>query len=448
MRLDAATIARATGGRVVRGAGAGPVLTDTRTLTEGSWFLAIRGERFDGHDFLERATAGAAGCIVDTEPESSWTGGVVVVPDTTRALQDLGRWARDQLLCPVVGLTGSSGKTTTRALLALALSPLGEVHQTAGNLNNHLGLPMTLLAAPDWPDAVVLEMGTSSPGEISSLADIARPDMRLVVNVGPAHLQELGGLEGVAHEKGTLFASARPGDILLVNVDDPFVRAMERPEGTLSVSWGHSEEAEVRLVDARVDGIRLCTTARYAWTGGEAEVEIPAPGWHVALDGAGALAAAVALGVDPAAAVAAMSRYEPVGMRLRAVQLPGGAVVLNDAYNANPASVRSSVDMLAALPGRRLAVLGDMLELGTHEARLHAEVAAHAVEAGLDLVVLVGERMAPAAPQAPRVHAFSDPLDAVPLLAQWLVNGDRVLLKGSRGARLERILHALQHKES
>lgn len=448
MKLDGATIARATGGRLLRDAPAGEVLTDTRVLPEGSWFLALVGTRFDGHDHLEEAARrGAVGCVVSRPPPAGWALGCVQVQDTTRALQDLGRHARDALRCPVVGLTGSSGKTTTRALVALALSPRGPVHQTVGNLNNHLGVPMTLLAAPPDARAVVLELGTSSPGEIARLADIARPDARLIVNVGPAHLQELGGLDGVAHEKGALFRSARPGDVVAVNLDDARVAAVPVPAGARRVTWGESPGADVRLVEVDVEAAQFRTRAVWETPEGRVVAEIPAPGHHIAHDATGALAIAWALGVPLAEAAAALGRYEAVGMRMRREPLPGGAVALNDAYNANPQSTEASLRTLAALPGRRAAVLGDMLELGADEAEWHGRVVELATSLGLDLVVLVGPRMRAAA--RPGAVAPEDVDATVALLRDWLQPGSHVLFKGSRGARVERILQALQgHRET
>lgn len=446
MNLSSREMARAAGG-VLRGdAPPGEVLTDTRALRPGAWFLALRGERFDGHDYLEQAQdAGACGCIVSREPPESWRGAVVRVADTTAALQDLSRRARDRLSCPVIGLTGSSGKTTTRALIALAVSPRGVVHQTVGNLNNHLGVPMTLLAAPDDAAAMVVEMGTSGPGEIEVLARIGAPGVRLIVNVGPAHLQELGGLDGVAREKGALFRLARPGDTCCVNLDDPRVAALELPVGVRRVGWGSA--GDVRLLEAVVDPATLSTRARWATPEGEVEATIPAPGRHVAHNAAGALAVAVALGIDPAEAAAAFARYEPVGMRMRPERLSSGALALNDAYNANPQSMEASLRVLASLPGRRAAVLGDMLELGPDEARWHQDVARLAGELGIDLVVLVGPRMAAAAPACPSALAFEEATDAVAPLRAWLGDGDVVLLKGSRGARVERVLHGLTAQE-
>lgn len=438
--LDGTTIAAATGGRLLREAPAGPVLTDTRALVPGAWFLALRGERFDGHAFLgAAASAGAVGCVVDTDPGAAWTGGAVVVPDTLKALQDLGRHARAAFSGPVVGLTGSSGKTTTRALVALALRSLGRVHQTTGNLNNHVGVPLTLLACPDDAAAMVVEMGTSSPGEIALLADVARPDVRLIVNVGPAHLQELGGLDGVAHEKGALFRSALPGNVVCVNVDDPRVAAIPVPPGVRRITFG--TDADVAVIDAEVEPETLSTRAKWLTPTGIAFSILPAPGTHIALDAAGALAVAVALGVDVDEAAQAFRDYAPVGMRMRAERTPGGWTALNDAYNANPASMEASLRVLAGLPPRRVAVLGDMLELGPGEADWHAKVASVARELALDLVVLVGPRMSAAA--FPGALAFVDPAEAVEPLRAWLRPGDTALFKGSRGARVERVLDAL-----
>ncbi len=420
--------------------------TDTRKLSGGAWFVALVGERFDGHAFLDRATE-AAGCVVQRRPSArEWQGGIVVVPDTTKALQDLGRFARSELVGPVVGVTGSAGKTTTRALIALALSPLGVVNATEGNLNNHLGVPMTLCAAAPGAAATVVEMGTSSPGEIRFLAEMARPNVRLIVNVGAGHLEELGGLDGVAMEKGEIFATATAGDVCCINFDDPLVAALPIPGGVRMLGYGAAPESDVRLVAASIDPVRLVTRASIAVAGHPVEVEIPVPGLHLAHNAAAALAVAYACGVDPQTAAHAMARYEPVGMRMRSETLPGPVHVINDAYNANPTSMRASLDTLAALPGRRVAVLGDMLELGGDESAFHDEIARHAHQLGIELVVLVGQRMALAAMDLPADHVWraeQGPRIAGDLAA-WLQPTDRVLFKGSRGARVERVLQAVE----
>ncbi|MFT7521978.1 MAG: UDP-N-acetylmuramoyl-tripeptide--D-alanyl-D-alanine ligase [Kiritimatiellia bacterium] len=436
MKFDGEQIAAATGGRLVRTAPAGPILTDTRKLEPGAWFLAIVGEQFDGHAFIARAAdAGASGAILREDPGDAWTGGLVLVLDTNVAFADLGRAAGERLQGPIVAITGSSGKTTTRALIALALSPLGDVHQT-------FGVPMTLLAAPVDAAASVVELGTSSPGEIAHLCDIVRPQHRVVVNVGPAHLEELGGLAGVAAEKGALFDRAVAGDVNYLNVDDPHLKAWPAPDGVEIVRWGRDSSADLRLMEARIDPKKFTTHGRYLTPAGEVHVRYPALGTHIALDGAAALAVAHTLGVDLVEAARAMGQYEPVGMRQRVEQLPGGVIAINDAYNANPASMAASLESLAVLGGRRVAVLGDMLELGESSHRLHIGVVALALSLKLDLVVAVGERMTAASPgvvwTSPSVEGVAE------RLAEWLKPGDRVLVKGSRGVHMEQILHDLR----
>jgi len=438
MNFDGRTLAAATGGVLVRDGGAGRVLTDTRQLDAGTWFLALSGERFDGHDFLGAAAeAGALGCIVSRRAEAV-RGGAVLVEDTTRALQDLGRYARSQLRVPVVALTGSSGKTTTRALIALAISPLGPVHQTVGNLNNHLGVPMTLLATPEDAATLVVEMGTSSHGEIALLAEIARPTVRMVLNIGPAHLLELGGLDGVAREKGQLLATMGVDDVGVVNLDDPRVASL--PVTGRRVTWGQG--GDITLVEARLEPDTLHTRAVFDTPAGRLTSVLPAPGAHMAHNAAGALAVAHALGVDLRESAAALEAYAPVGMRMRKEVLPSGVIALNDAYNANPQSMAASLRVLSELPGRRVAVLGDMLELGEDQARWHREIGALAVSLGLDLVLLIGPLMG--AVDVPGARSLSRWEDAVDPLRSFLEPGDHVLFKGSRGARMERILHALR----
>jgi len=441
VNFDGSTLAEATGGTLVRDAGAGPIWTDTRTLPEGAWFLAIRGDRFDGHAYVQAALdRGAAGAIVErVDPE--WGAGVVRVSSSVGALQDLGRFARRRFVGPVVGLTGSSGKTTTRAFTALALSPLGQVHQTVGNLNNHLGVPMTLVAAPMDAAAMVVEMGTSSPGEIQLLAELTEPDIRVIVNIGPAHLEELGGLSGVAMEKGSLYRSAQPGDTVVVNDDDPFTRSMEIPDGVRRITVGTGPECDIRVLNMRPSAASLKTRVLFGTPEGLTGVVLPVFGPHFGIDAALALGVAWAAGADLREATAALGRYEPVGMRMRVENLPGGVRVFNDAYNANPASMSASLDAFAEISGRKVAVLGDMLELGPDEDRYHSEIVGHADALGLDLIVLIGERMGRAASAAERTETWPhiERTEAGARLSAWLQHGDQMLVKGSRGAHTEEV---------
>ncbi|TVQ91695.1 MAG: UDP-N-acetylmuramoyl-tripeptide--D-alanyl-D-alanine ligase [Deltaproteobacteria bacterium] len=442
MILTAHEIAQATGGALIREAAAGPVLTDTRALTPGSWFVALQGPRFDGHDYLQAARrAGAIGAVVARDVEG-FDGGLVKVADTTQAFADLGRAARRKLDCPVVGLTGTSGKTTTRALIALALSPLGLVHQTVANLNNHLGVPMTLLAAPPDPAAVVVEMGTSGPGEIAKLAKTAEPSHRLILNIGHGHLEELGDIEGVGREKRALFDTARPGDTVFLNLDDPRLSNPSLPRGVSVITFGRSAGATVCLHDLKLSPQTLSTHGRVSTPHGIISFEIPAFGAPFALNATAAIAVAFALQVPLQAAADALSRYAPVGMRQRIETVPGGPLVLNDAYNANPDSVCAALTTLAAMPGQRVAILGDMLELGDLERALHQRVLEHAQAHGIDEIWVVGPRFAQVA-QGWKAVRVAEVDEIVTALRGRLGPDHRVLVKGSRGMRLERIVQGL-----
>lgn len=290
-------------------------------------------------------------------------------------------------------------------------------------------------------------MGTSSPGEIGLLEKIATPDVRLIVNVGPAHLLELGGLAGVAKEKGALFAGARQGDTLIVNLDDTHVSRIPRPPGTNIVTYGRDPRATICITGVDVQMDQFATTAHYIVDGVEHAVTIPAPGEHIAHNAGAAIAVAYALKVKTEDAVSALEQYEPVGMRLAMSTLENGVRVINDAYNANPDSVRASLQLLGSAKGRTVAVLGDMLELGVDEQVWHDRVAKYASEIAIDLVVFVGERMSRAAPHynnASETIVSGVREGVAEKLLAWLQKGDTVLFKGSRGSRMESILEELK----
>lgn len=440
-------LAEATGGELVSTGAAGPLATDSRRLRLGDWFVALVGDRFDGHSYLRHAAAaGCAGIIAQHAPEG-WDRGFVRVPDTLAALQDVARYARRGFHGPVVGITGSAGKTTTRAMTALALGALGEVHATVGNLNNHIGVPLTILGAPLSASAWVLEMGMNHLGEIALLQDVGQPTVRLITNVGAAHTEGVGGIAGVARAKQELFDGARPGDTCIINDDDPVIRAMPLPEGVRVVRFGSGEGCDVRLTDVAVDPKTMATRFRVEGALGVGLGRIQSPGVHLAHNAAAAIAVAVALHLPIEAATAALSAYEPVGARQRIERLPSGVTVINDAYNANPLSTAASLKTLAALSARRrVALLGDMLELGGAEAASHQEMLSLARELPLDRVGLAGPRYAAAhrslgAPADVLVAPDADQLGA--LVAGELAEGDVVLLKGSRGMTMERILSHL-----
>jgi UDP-N-acetylmuramoyl-tripeptide--D-alanyl-D-alanine ligase len=358
---------------------------------------------------------------------------------------DLARFVRAHFTGPVVGITGSAGKTTTRALVGLVATGLGKVHQTVGNLNNHVGVPLTILAAPLDADVWVIEMGMNHLGEIAVLQDIAAPTVRLITNVGAAHLEGVGSLEGVAKAKGELFDGARPGDICCVNVDDPRVRALPVPAGVRVLRYGSESDCDVRLSDALVDPHQLVTRFRVESGASVVRGVLPSPGLHLAHDACAAIAAGVALRVPFEGMGKALARYEPVGMRLRIEDGPQRSKVINDAYNANPMSMEASLRMLASLPDkaaggvRRIAVLGDMLELGSEEAAAHRATLELAHSLKLDGIFAAGPRFRPTAEALGIVWAPDAP-SLGPLVYASLGEGDVVLVKGSRGMGMERVL--------
>lgn len=443
MIFDARTIAAATGGELLGEGPAGPVGTDSRRVPPGSWFVALAGEKFDGHDFLGVvAASGAAGALVSRAPER-WSAGLVRVPDTLVALQDLARFVRGQFHGPVVGITGSAGKTSTRVMVAEVLRSLGVVHHTQGNLNNHIGLPLTLCHLPPDADVMVIEMGMNHRGEITLLQGIASPTVRLITNVGAAHVEGCGSIEGVAAAKQELFDGASAGDVVCVNLDDPFIAAMPLPEGVRVITWGRHPDAQIRLTDVSVDGSRLQTRLRIETPEGTVRATLDVPGEHLATNAAAAVAVAFALRVPIEHLGPALSRFQPEGMRNR-IERIGGVAVLDDAYNANPVSMLAALRTLAALPGRRFAALGDMLELGAEEAPAHVEVLRAAVGAGLAGVWVTGPRMALASASVPGVRTFDDADALGAALAEAAVEGDSALVKGSRGARMERVVERLR----
>ena len=450
MKLTSEELARGSGGVLIKEGARGSVCTDTRAIQPGDWFLALRGERFDAHDFLTQAIeAGASGVIAERVPDD-WSHGHIAVNDGLEALQQLGRFVRSRFDGPVVGITGSAGKTTTRAMIGLALEELGEVHQTAGNFNNHIGLPLTLLASPRECNVLVLEMGMNHSGEIALLQDIGAPTVRVITNVGIAHLEGLGSIEAIANAKAELFDGARPTDTLCVNMDDPFIRDMAFPAGCTLVRYGSSQQCDIQLQAAHIDPERLHT--RYTvsdgtttWTG-----ELPSPGIHMAHNAVAAIAVGYALGLNPGGIVNRLARYAPVGMRLRIEPGPLGTRVINDAYNANPMSVAANLRTLASIPSnngrKRIALLGDMLELGPTEVEQHAEIGRLALGLGIDIVGFAGPRFTKA--MADSGLCSPDAESLANLIRDQVAPGDILFIKGSRGMKMERVLHALEPMET
>jgi UDP-N-acetylmuramoyl-tripeptide--D-alanyl-D-alanine ligase len=423
------------------------VSTDSRQLQEGQLYVALLGERFDGHDFVADAVArGAAGAVVSRPPSGGGETRLYPVEDTLVALGALAAQRRATLTAPVVGITGSSGKTSTKDLTAAALGVAKRVHATRGNLNNRVGMPMTLLSVPEDAEAVVLEMGTNEPGEIAILAQVARPDIGVVTTVGESHLEKLGSLQGVLDEKLDLLRNLASGGRCVVSDEPPELAERARAIcGSLRVAgWSERADDDLRPETAEVD-----VFGRYElhWRG--ARVAVPMIGRHAVSNAMLALAVSDLLGVAPADAARGLAAAEsnPLRGEIRRI---GGLTVIVDCYNANPQSARASLDVLEGqgAAARRVVVLGTMLELGTETERLHREVLAYALAKRIDLVVatggFAGAAEALGAGDGDRVVTAADWSEAYPLLRERLAGGEIVLLKASRGVKLEGILPLLE----
>jgi len=428
------------------------VSTDTRKLARGALFVAVRGENFDGHDFLADALAkGAAAVLVARAPAADVP--AIAVADTVLALGELARFHRARFAGPVVAITGSNGKTTTKELCARLLETAGRrVRRTPGNLNNHIGLPLSILALEPADEVLVVELGMNHEGEIDHLARIADPTVGAITNVAPAHLGLLGSIEAIARAKGELFARLRAGATAIVNADDPNCVAQSARFAGAKLRFGVRAPADFRARDVRVE--RGCAAWTLECPAGRAEIRMRSPGMHLVDDGLCAAAAAFAsgaLGARPLEAIArGLEAFAGVPGRVALLETAAGLRVLDDSYNANPHSVAKGLETLAQLRagGRTIAVLGDMFELGPEEAALHAGVGRAAGENGVDVLVAVGplsQHTARAAREAGVARVLeADGADAAAAHVRAVAKpGDVVLVKASHGMKLERVVQIL-----
>ncbi|WP_433891230.1 UDP-N-acetylmuramoyl-tripeptide--D-alanyl-D-alanine ligase [Streptomyces sp. CA-111067] len=446
--LGVAEIATIVGG-TVEGDGTvtvtAPAVLDSRLAEPGGLFVAFAGEHTDGHDYAGRAGRSGAVAALGTRATALPT---VVVDDARAAVQALAAHVvarlRDGLT--VVGLTGSQGKTSTKDLLAAVLSAAAPTTATLGSLNNELGVPLTMLRADAATRFLVLEMGARHIGDIAALTGLVAPDTAVVLNVGQAHLGEFGSREAIAEAKGELVRGLAPGGTAILNADDPRVVAMRSfAEGPV-LTFGRAAHADVRVLDLALDALgRPSFTLRTA--DASAPVTLPLVGAHQALNASAAAAAALAAGVPLDAVAAALATVALSKWRLERRALACGATLLNDSYNANPDSTRAALDALRALAvpagGRRIAVLGAMLELGAESAAEHRAIGAYAA-ARADLVATVGAAARPIADGAgDRAVPLPDNEAAADWLRTHLTSDDTVLVKASRGARLDEVAAAL-----
>ncbi|MEE9607647.1 MAG: UDP-N-acetylmuramoyl-tripeptide--D-alanyl-D-alanine ligase [Myxococcota bacterium] len=429
---------------------------DTRSTAPGELFVAIVGPRHDAHAYLSQAiAAGAAGLVVepnrplpaDLKPDLP----VIAVDDTTRALGALGAGHRAAFDGPVVAITGSNGKTTSKEMCAAILSVAAPCLKNQGNLNNQFGLPLTLLRRSEADRSIVVELGMNHRGEIAALAAIARPSVGVVTNVGTAHIEFLGSREEIAREKGDLVAHLSEDGVAALNADDPLVAAQASRTRARVVLFGLTDRADVRAEQVRVEG-GSAYAFRLTTRDGGRDVRVKGVGETTVANALAAAAAALAAGVCLADVSEGLARYQPVRGRLQRLELPGDVVLIDDTYNANPESMEIALRSLAKLKGRgrAIAVLGDMGELGEDAERAHRATGRLVQSLGIDFLFALGDRaewVVSSAIQAgmdpARARVGRDHEETSALLREILRGRDQVLVKGSRAMKMEQIVEHL-----
>lgn len=424
------------------------VCTDTRKIQPGSLFVCLRGERFDGHSFASQAAQlGAAALLVDHPVDADVP--QLVVTDTGKALLQLAGWYRRRFQLPVVGLTGSVGKTTTKEFIALVLGAKYNTLKTQGNLNNEIGVPQMLFRLEDSHTAAVIEMGMNHFGEISRLTRAVAPTVGLITNIGVSHIENLGSRAGILQAKLEILEGMAPDAPLIVNMDNDMLRTVKLGDRPLLTFAIDDQSADFTATDIAEQGSTTTFTVHH--TTFTQPVTIPTVGIHNVYNALAAMAVGYVTGVDHVAAASALANYVPAGMRQNLVQV-GGVQVIEDCYNASPDSMRAALQTLGKLPvHRRYAVLGAMLELGDYAKEAHTQVGKMAAENGIDGVLAYGADAAyivEAAKQAGLENArlFDTKESLAQSLAQQVQPGDGVLFKGSRGMHLEDVMHTVYER--
>lgn len=453
MRFTAAALAQISGARLLNGDAAfDGVTTDSRASGSNSLFVALRGPNFDGHDYVAAAAqAGSVAALVERPLALPMP--QVIAPDALAALSVFARNWRRSLTLPVVGVTGSNGKTTTKEIIGAILSRLGDCLLTQGNLNNHIGVPLTLLRLASSHRTAVIEMGANHLGEIAQLAGIAEPAIGIVTNAGAAHLEGFGTLEGVAQGKGELFEALPASGVAIINADDVFAdRWRARSNATTTLSFGLQQPADFSATEVRShsdeQGFRSDFTLNSP--AGQTQITLRLAGEHNVRNALGAAAAAFAAGASLEDIAAGCAAVQPVAGRLQLKAAVNGAFVVDDAYNANPSSLKAGLDALRTLSGEHWLVLGDMRELGTDADEMHAQIGRYAREqAGIHRLLAIGTST-PSAVKAFGSGAqwFADIDALIAELRSSLHRGVAVLVKGSRANRLERVTAALTSSDS
>jgi UDP-N-acetylmuramoyl-tripeptide--D-alanyl-D-alanine ligase len=429
------------------------VSIDTRSLQVNNLFVPIIGTRLNGHNYVTEALSnGATAFLWQRDQGEPPDGSCVIVEDTLTALQQLASNYRSRLKTRIVGITGSNGKTSTKDMVAAVLGAALHVYKTQGNFNNHIGLPLTLLSLPEDVDVAVVEMGMSSRGEIELLTKMARPDVAVITNIGEAHLLQLGSREEIAKAKLEIVHGLREGGLLIVNGDEPLIQAglhqIVTPLSLQIVRFGELPHCDLRLEDI----VFTTEHTKFRWQGASCWYTIPMLGKHNAMNALAAIAVGRAFQLDEEAIVRGLAAVQPSGMRIERVLGKNDSMLWNDAYNANPSSMRAALDLLSSMRGyrRKIAVLGDMLELGPTEQELHKEIGRSITSEQIDYVFTcgpLGKYIIEGALETfdrQRVQHYTSKEELTLRLAGMLERDDLILVKASRGMKFETIIEQLR----
>ncbi len=464
MTFSMEEVLKATGGRLLQGERSAffhGISTDSRTVAEGELFIALKGTHFDGHQYaLEALQKNAGGVVIEEDKvrDIRWNGfrprAVIAVKDTLFALGELARERRRKYGTPVVALTGSNGKTTTKDMISTCLETTFPILKTKGNLNNLIGLPLTLFDLTEKERVVVLEMGMNVPGEIRRLTEIAEPDVGLITNIEKVHLEGIGSLERIKQEKGELFRRMRKDGTVLVNQDDPRVIDLASEFPGQKITFGIEHPADVMAKEIQLRGAEG-TSFTLIVEEEAIEIKLPLLGKHFVPNALSAVAIASLFGVELEKSKEALERFQPSPMRMEIVHLKGGETLINDAYNANPKSMELALQILAEMKGkgRAIAVLGDMLEMGDFSVEAHQQIGERVGELSIDFLLALGDE-APVLVESAIRHGLASERarvveshsEAVSMLKEVIVRGDWILVKGSRRMRMEKIVEGLMER--
>ncbi len=443
-----AALCAAVGGKLLSGDSAAVVTgvtTDSRAASDGQLFIPLTGERFDGHAYIDSAlSAGAAGCLTARVPETMQPGKFYIqVADTRLALKALAAWYRSRFTLPVVQITGSAGKTTTKEMVAAVLSRRYDTLKTQANFNNDIGTPLTLLGLAPQHQAAVIETGMNHFGEIRYLGEMVRPDIAVITNVGDAHIENLGNTrQGILQAKCEIFENLAPDGIAVLNGDDPLLGTVTLPQTILRCGRGESCSVRVTDVDDRgIEGIACTvTTARASY-----RLATASPGGFMIYPMAMAAAIGEALGLTGEEITAGVAAYVPTGSRMHIIRLPEERLLIDDCYNANPQAMTEALRLLAVTQTRRrAAVLGDMGELGELTVSAHRAIGALTGELHLDSVIAIGEKARDIASAAPNAQWFPSVEDALPAVRAAFTGGTAMLVKASHAMHFENIVKELE----